>query len=377
MEGSDRFAGNKCNSPQRDGERNFMTERYPITTALFVLIAALILIPPAAGAGPLTADFVVDMSTGVAPFTARFTDTSVGAASWSWDFGDGLTDATANPVHYYPNPGTYTVSLTIRDSTGTQANTKTVPNLMVIMSEGGSLPPSTTTAPVTTAYTPAYTTTTVPSTTATPAIAGTIEVISVPAGAMMSLDGVEQGITPITVYRVAIGNHRVTVHSKGFLDNETSVVVENQKTSSMMTILFTKEATQSSSQTVTPAPSVSEKPTTGEQKAAAFQPTPVPVKQGYGSILFLCENCVPSQHVDLDGKIVPFTLNLTFKNLTAGTHGIHIIDPSLTCTQSQYTVEVRPGEQATLRGRACTPGFTSFLAVFAIAGIVGFRRLQR
>lgn len=38
--------------------------------------------------------------------------------SWRWDFGDETTSAEPNPVHTYPGPGTYTVTLTVSDAAG-------------------------------------------------------------------------------------------------------------------------------------------------------------------------------------------------------------------------------------------------------------------
>jgi len=52
------------------------------------------------------------------PFTATFTDTSYGAVSWFWDFGDGNTSSLQHPVHIYANPGIYSVSLTITTAGG-------------------------------------------------------------------------------------------------------------------------------------------------------------------------------------------------------------------------------------------------------------------
>jgi gliding motility-associated-like protein len=46
-------------------------------------------------------------------FTKTFTDQSIGADQWNWDFGDGNTSTLQNPVHTYAATGTYTVSLTV------------------------------------------------------------------------------------------------------------------------------------------------------------------------------------------------------------------------------------------------------------------------
>lgn len=55
--------------------------------------------------------------------TVSFTDNTEHAAKWFWDFGDGSTDSTENPVHTYSNHGTYTVTLTTWDSCGSIYNT--------------------------------------------------------------------------------------------------------------------------------------------------------------------------------------------------------------------------------------------------------------
>jgi PKD repeat protein len=44
---------------------------------------------------------------------ATFTDLSVDADDWSWDFGDGSSSSAYNPVHTYPAGGTYLVCLTV------------------------------------------------------------------------------------------------------------------------------------------------------------------------------------------------------------------------------------------------------------------------
>lgn len=52
------------------------------------------------------------------PYTSTFTDLSVNAVSWLWEFGDGSTSTLQNPVHIYPQPGNYNVSLTITTADG-------------------------------------------------------------------------------------------------------------------------------------------------------------------------------------------------------------------------------------------------------------------
>jgi PKD repeat protein len=55
----------------------------------------------------------------VAGIPIDFTDGSIGAASVSWDFGDGTPPVTGSPVsHTYAEAGTYRVTDTITSSTG-------------------------------------------------------------------------------------------------------------------------------------------------------------------------------------------------------------------------------------------------------------------
>ncbi|PKL59670.1 MAG: hypothetical protein CVV33_06625, partial [Methanomicrobiales archaeon HGW-Methanomicrobiales-4] len=63
----------------------------------------------------LTASFYGVPGTTVSPYTVKFYDASEGdPISWSWNFGDGITNTTRNPSHTY-SPGTYSVSLTVSD----------------------------------------------------------------------------------------------------------------------------------------------------------------------------------------------------------------------------------------------------------------------
>lgn len=50
--------------------------------------------------------------------TATFTNTSAGATSYSWDFGDASFATIANPVHTYSTSGSYDVSLICTNASG-------------------------------------------------------------------------------------------------------------------------------------------------------------------------------------------------------------------------------------------------------------------
>jgi PKD repeat protein len=55
-----------------------------------------------------------------------FTNTSVDAISYAWDFGDGATSTTASPTHSYSVGGTYSVRLTVTTGTCTSTFTQYV-----------------------------------------------------------------------------------------------------------------------------------------------------------------------------------------------------------------------------------------------------------
>ncbi len=61
-----------------------------------------------------------------APLTTTFTNTSNGASSWSWNFGDGTTSTLQNPPpHIYNALGTYPVTLTTSSAPGCSATSAT------------------------------------------------------------------------------------------------------------------------------------------------------------------------------------------------------------------------------------------------------------
>ncbi|MCD6018336.1 MAG: hypothetical protein K0S53_1457 [Bacteroidetes bacterium] len=71
----------------------------------------------------VTASFTANPTTGTTPLTVNFTDSSVGATSWSWNFGDFNSSSLQNPINVYTT-GSYTVTLTA--SSGSCTSTATV-----------------------------------------------------------------------------------------------------------------------------------------------------------------------------------------------------------------------------------------------------------
>ena len=73
-----------------------------------------------------TADFTSSISTGNAPLSVQFTDSSENANAISWDFGDGATSIEQNPLHTYSAAGNYTVNLTAANANDTDSKLTTI-----------------------------------------------------------------------------------------------------------------------------------------------------------------------------------------------------------------------------------------------------------
>jgi PKD repeat protein len=68
------------------------------------------------------ASFTESATSGTAPLTVQFTDTSTQSpTSWQWDFGDGSTSTQQNPSVTYAAEGTYTVTMRASNAAGTSA----------------------------------------------------------------------------------------------------------------------------------------------------------------------------------------------------------------------------------------------------------------
>jgi hypothetical protein len=138
-----------------------------------------------------SADFVGTPTTGFAPLAIQFTSTSTGADAYAWRFGDGGTSPARDPKHIYMTPGIYTVSLEARDScTGTVNRADKI----------------------------SYVTVT--------ATAGTLAISSTPEGAMVFIDNIMKGITPVTLTDTAIGSHKLLMRKEGYDDYTRNIIIE-------------------------------------------------------------------------------------------------------------------------------------------------------
>jgi PKD repeat protein len=67
-----------------------------------------------------SASFAAFPVAGPVALTVTFSDFSTGDPDgWLWDFGDGDTSTEQNPAHTYTAIGTYTVTLTVSNTLGT------------------------------------------------------------------------------------------------------------------------------------------------------------------------------------------------------------------------------------------------------------------
>ncbi len=104
---------------------------------------------------PPTSSFSVDVDSGGAPLTVNFTNSSTGATSYEWDFGDGSPIVlTPSPSYTYTTGGNFTVTLTAINDCGTDISTDniivTCPEVSAAFTAG---PSSTGEAPLTVTFT--------------------------------------------------------------------------------------------------------------------------------------------------------------------------------------------------------------------------------
>ena len=74
----------------------------------------------------ISTDFITDVTRGYAPLTVQFTDRTLDAGDWQWDFGDGTSSTDQDPSHTYSTPGRYTITLTTTNAGGNHNASRTV-----------------------------------------------------------------------------------------------------------------------------------------------------------------------------------------------------------------------------------------------------------
>ncbi|MDR2835807.1 MAG: PKD domain-containing protein [Bacteroidales bacterium] len=75
---------------------------------------------------PPTTDFTFSPNGGQAPISIEFTNTSTGATSYYWDFGDGSNSTAIHPAHEYTAAGNYQVILECTNAEGKTTKTKSI-----------------------------------------------------------------------------------------------------------------------------------------------------------------------------------------------------------------------------------------------------------
>jgi PKD repeat protein len=93
------------------------------------------------------ATFTASTTSGDAPLTVAFTDTSTGSpTSWAWNFGDGAVSTNQSPTHIFETAGTFTITLTASNVNGGNSTSAQI----VVSSTVIPVPVATSTTPVTT-----------------------------------------------------------------------------------------------------------------------------------------------------------------------------------------------------------------------------------
>ena len=87
----------------------------------------LFLCSSTASAVNVTADFTANTTTGDAPLTVAFTDNSINASTYEWNFDDGSANSTeASPTHTFTNAGNYDVVLTAINGSDSSSTSQTI-----------------------------------------------------------------------------------------------------------------------------------------------------------------------------------------------------------------------------------------------------------
>lgn len=96
------------------------------------MMIGVVFVQAATGPAPAS-DFRLQPTGPVVGTMVHFFDASTGApSSWAWDFGDGHVANVANPSHFYAAAGSYTVTLTATNGSGSNSFSK-----VLVVAAGG------------------------------------------------------------------------------------------------------------------------------------------------------------------------------------------------------------------------------------------------
>ncbi len=111
--------------------RFFSINRFAPT--YFVLAMILLFLNCGGGGGSSSTSVIPGTAFAFSPTSptvnqpVQFTDATTGSpTSWSWTFGDGGTSNAQNPTHAFASSGSFTVTLTTRNSAGSKSSSKSV-----------------------------------------------------------------------------------------------------------------------------------------------------------------------------------------------------------------------------------------------------------
>ena len=78
----------------------------------------------------------------MAPASVQFTNGSLNASGYAWEFGDGTTSLAASPQHTYSAPGSYTVRLVANGSTFCNSSDTLIAAFPIVVDNTGALVPA-------------------------------------------------------------------------------------------------------------------------------------------------------------------------------------------------------------------------------------------
>jgi PKD repeat protein len=90
---------------------------------------------------PPAAQFSFTCTDLTCSFSDESTDVDGMVKTWSWDFGDGATDAQQDPSHTYDASGDYQVHLSVTDDAGASSSAEQTVTVTVPSSDGSSAAP--------------------------------------------------------------------------------------------------------------------------------------------------------------------------------------------------------------------------------------------